>query len=118
MWCASSGDYVIRDRGAIQEAIDPGPVERHEASHSGYSSATRRPQPGQINWSRCPLNPHGVEPNGFLDVAQLLPDAPRSVLQHDLIIAPDTSVSFVVVGAGGFVGLGKHDVAIPVNQLK
>ena len=36
----------------------------------------------------------------------------------DLIIAPDTSVSFVVVGAGGFVGLGKHDVAIPVNQLK
>jgi len=32
MWCASSGDYVIRDRGAIQEAIDPGPVERHEAA--------------------------------------------------------------------------------------
>ena len=36
----------------------------------------------------------------------------------DLIIAPDTSVSFVIVGAGGFVGVGKHDVAIPVNQLK
>jgi sporulation protein YlmC with PRC-barrel domain len=36
----------------------------------------------------------------------------------DLIIAPDTSVSFVIVGAGGFVGLGKHDVAVPVTQLK
>ena len=36
----------------------------------------------------------------------------------DLIIAPDTSVSFVIVGAGGFVGVGKHDVAIPVGQLK
>ncbi len=36
----------------------------------------------------------------------------------DLIIAPDTAVSFVIVGAGGFVGLGRHDVAIPVNQLK
>jgi len=36
----------------------------------------------------------------------------------DLIIAPDTSVSFVIVGAGGFVGVGKHDMAIPVNQLK
>ena len=34
----------------------------------------------------------------------------------DLIIAPDTAVSFVIVGAGGFVGLGKHDVAIPVTQ--
>ena len=36
----------------------------------------------------------------------------------DLIIAPDTSVSYVIVGAGGFVGVGRHDVAIPVNQLK
>jgi sporulation protein YlmC with PRC-barrel domain len=36
----------------------------------------------------------------------------------DLIIAPDTAVSFVVVGAGGFVGLGRHDIAVPVAQLK
>ena len=36
----------------------------------------------------------------------------------DLIIAPDTAVSFVIVGAGGFVGLGRHDVAIPATQLK
>jgi sporulation protein YlmC with PRC-barrel domain len=36
----------------------------------------------------------------------------------DIIIAPDKAVSYVIVGAGGFVGLGKHDVAIPVNQLK
>ncbi len=28
------------------------------------------------------------------------------------------TLSFVIVGAGGFVGVGKHDVAIPVNQLK
>ena len=35
----------------------------------------------------------------------------------DLIIAPDTAVSFVIVGAGGFVGLGRHDVAVPVTQL-
>ena len=36
----------------------------------------------------------------------------------DLIIAPDTSISYVIIGAGGFVGLGKHDVAFPVSQLK
>jgi uncharacterized protein YrrD len=37
----------------------------------------------------------------------------------DVIIGPDkTSVSYVIVGAGGFAGLGKHDVAIPVGQLK
>jgi len=36
----------------------------------------------------------------------------------DLIIAPDRAVSFAIIGTGGFVGLGRHDVAIPVNQFK
>jgi sporulation protein YlmC with PRC-barrel domain len=36
----------------------------------------------------------------------------------DLIIAPDGSLSFAIVGAGGFVGLGRHDIAIPIEQLK
>ncbi len=37
---------------------------------------------------------------------------------EDLIISPDKSVSYVIVGAGGFVGIGRHDVAIPVTQIK
>jgi sporulation protein YlmC with PRC-barrel domain len=36
----------------------------------------------------------------------------------DLIITPDKSVSYAIVGVGGFLGMGKHDVAIPVNQFK
>lgn len=36
----------------------------------------------------------------------------------DLIIAPDRAVSFAIIGAGGFARLGRHDVAIPVTQLK
>lgn len=36
----------------------------------------------------------------------------------DLIISPDTNVSYVIVGAGGFVGIGRHDVAIPVTQIQ
>ena len=36
----------------------------------------------------------------------------------DLIISPDRTVSFAIIGAGGFVGVGKHDVAIPVKNLK
>ena len=35
----------------------------------------------------------------------------------DLIVTPDNAVSFAIVGAGGFVGLQRHQVAIPVNQL-
>ncbi len=35
----------------------------------------------------------------------------------DLIIAPDKKLTFAIVGAGGFLGMGKHDVAIPVTQI-
>ncbi len=37
---------------------------------------------------------------------------------EDLIISPDKSLSYVIVGAGGFVGIGRHDVAIPVTQIQ
>ena len=36
----------------------------------------------------------------------------------DIIIAPDRAVSFAIIGVGGFVGIGKHDVAIPMNQIR
>lgn len=36
----------------------------------------------------------------------------------DLIVSPEKAVSFVIIGAGGFVGIDRHDVAIPVNQIK
>jgi len=36
----------------------------------------------------------------------------------DLIITPDKSVSYAIIGVGGFLGMGRHDVAIPVNHFK
>lgn len=35
----------------------------------------------------------------------------------DLIIAPNKTLSYAIIGAGGFLGLGKYDVAIPVTQI-
>jgi sporulation protein YlmC with PRC-barrel domain len=37
---------------------------------------------------------------------------------EDLIIAPDKAVSYAIVGVGGFLGIDRHDVAIPAGQLK
>jgi hypothetical protein len=34
------------------------------------------------------------------------------------MVAPDKAVSYAIIGAGGFLGVGRHDVAIPVNQLR
>ena len=36
----------------------------------------------------------------------------------DIIVAPDKAISYAIINAGGFIGLTKHDVAIPVSQLK
>src|SRR5258708_18828690 len=32
----------------------------------------------------------------------------------DLIVTPDKSLSFAIIGAGGFVGFGRHEVAVPL----
>jgi sporulation protein YlmC with PRC-barrel domain len=37
---------------------------------------------------------------------------------YDIIIAPDKAVSYGIIAAGGFLGIAKHDVAIPINQFK
>lgn len=36
---------------------------------------------------------------------------------EDLIVDRASNVSYVIVGVGGFIGLGKHDVAIPTSQI-
>ncbi|MGX9981588.1 PRC-barrel domain-containing protein [Methylobacterium fujisawaense] len=36
----------------------------------------------------------------------------------DIIVAPDKTLTYAIVGAGGFLGMDKHDVAVPVAQLK
>jgi uncharacterized protein YrrD len=36
----------------------------------------------------------------------------------DIIVSPEKAATFAIVNAGGFLGLAKHDVAVPVSQLK
>ena len=35
----------------------------------------------------------------------------------DLIVTPDDAVSFAIIGVGGFLGVKRHHVAIPVSLL-
>jgi sporulation protein YlmC with PRC-barrel domain len=36
----------------------------------------------------------------------------------DIIVSPDRSVSHAIIGVGGFLGIGRHEVAIPMDQIK
>ena len=37
---------------------------------------------------------------------------------QDLIIDPTRNVSYLIIGAGGFIGVGRHDVAVPASMIK
>jgi sporulation protein YlmC with PRC-barrel domain len=37
---------------------------------------------------------------------------------QDLIVSPDKKVSYLIIGAGGFIGIARHDVAIPAAQIQ
>ena len=37
---------------------------------------------------------------------------------NDLIVTPAKAVSYAVVGVGGFLGMGEHEIAVPVGKLK
>ena len=37
---------------------------------------------------------------------------------NDLIVAPNKSVSYAIVGVGGFLGMGEKDVAVPFSSVR
>ena len=36
---------------------------------------------------------------------------------EDIIVTPEDAVSYAIIGVGGFLGIDKRDVAVPMNQL-
>jgi hypothetical protein len=44
-------------------------------------------------------------------------DGARVGVIHDIIVAPDRSVSYAIIAANQFLGVAHHDVAIPIEQL-
>jgi sporulation protein YlmC with PRC-barrel domain len=36
---------------------------------------------------------------------------------NDLFVAPESGVTYLIIAAGGFVGVGRYDVAVPVTQV-
>jgi sporulation protein YlmC with PRC-barrel domain len=37
---------------------------------------------------------------------------------EDLIVSPGQNVSYLIIGAGGFIGMGRHDVAISIGKIQ
>ena len=37
---------------------------------------------------------------------------------NDLIVTPNKALSYAIVGVGGFLGVGEHQIAVPVGKFK
>ena len=37
---------------------------------------------------------------------------------NDLIVTPNKALSYAIVGVGGFLGVGEHEIAVPVGKFK
>lgn len=37
---------------------------------------------------------------------------------EDIIVTPSEGLSYAVVSTGGFLGMGKHDIVVPLSQFK
>jgi sporulation protein YlmC with PRC-barrel domain len=44
-------------------------------------------------------------------------DAQKIGTVYDIVVTPDKAVSFAIIDAQGFIGIPRHDVAVPVDQL-
>jgi hypothetical protein len=42
----------------------------------------------------------------------------RIGMVDDIIVSSGKAVSYAIIGAGGFLGVERHDVVIPVSQIK
>jgi sporulation protein YlmC with PRC-barrel domain len=37
---------------------------------------------------------------------------------NDLIVTPGKALSYAIVGVGGFLGVGEHEIAVPVSKFR
>jgi sporulation protein YlmC with PRC-barrel domain len=122
--CLSAAGALAQGASASQSA-SPG-------SSSSSSSSSSSAAPSQANPSRD--NAQGSDDVGVieLDVITAGWSARKDIIGKpvyneqnqrigkidDIIITPDNAVSFAIIGAGGFLGIGKHDVVIPVDHIE
>jgi sporulation protein YlmC with PRC-barrel domain len=92
---------VAQDNGAAQ-VQNKSPVTQDSATPSTRAQLTN----GQISAS------------ALLD-EKILNEANESIGDvNDVILDRDGKIASVIVGVGGFLGLGEKDVALPFDQLK
>jgi hypothetical protein len=94
-------------------------------------AAAQQPAPNQGNAHVAGVAPLGVTVTA-MDAVVLGWSAKKDVLGQavvndqnqkvgkidDIIITPKDFVSYAIIGAGGFLGMAKHDVAVPMSQLQ
>jgi hypothetical protein len=88
---------------AVAQNTPPAGTSSNAAANSKWQTSL---QPGQWRASKLKgLNVYNSNNEKIGDI-------------DDLIVDQTGKVAAVVIGVGGFLGLGEHDVAVPISELK
>jgi hypothetical protein len=97
---------------AIAETQQPGQQGQGQGAQKGQNGA--RAIEGQIQTRE----PESVLVSNLWNATVYGPDDQRIGDVNDLIIKPDGKIEGVVVGVGGFLGMGEKNVALKLDRFK
>lgn len=101
---ANGGRTALRALGAAALALAAGLSHAQVAGSTVVATAVFEVRDVAAGWSAS---------RDIIGRVVLNQDGERIGRVEDIILAPDASVSHLIVGAGGFLGLRRHDVAVP-----
>ena len=82
------------------------------------AATTATPAPGTLSYSVTDSDNLATEIIGKQVYSSAAADAEHIGDINNLVVAEDGSVQAVVIGVGGFLGMGEKNVAVPMDQLK
>jgi len=80
-------------------------------------AATATPDPGTLSYTVTDSDNLATEIIGKQVYASTAADAEHIGDINNLVVAEDGSIQAVVIGVGGFLGIGEKNVAVPMDQL-
>lgn len=80
--------------------------------------ATATPAPGALNYTATDSDNLATEIIGKQVYSSTAADAEHIGDINNLVVAEDGTIQAVVIGVGGFLGIGEKNVAVPMDQLE
>jgi hypothetical protein len=115
-WGSGVRNLEARPRERPGSHRSPSPLQRRELDNDlrlGKLSAASRPA---FRYAQRNIDADRAVPNASVACAARFEKRTSTV--DDIIVSPTKSVSYAIVGVGGFLGVANHNVAVSVGEFR